>query len=144
MRYVTRDDILQAIPLQTLIWLSNDDPQATEADWDVVNQKVGTSETRVDGFLQGVYRYPLNTDSADLREITLALAARALYARRPEGSSIPKEVVDAAKEAMDLLKQARDGLYQISGQTGLSQPKPASMRIRSRGRVFGDDVLDTM
>lgn len=144
MRYITRADIQQAIPTQTLIWLSADDPVATVPDWNVVEHAAAVAETMVDGYLMGRYRYPLNTDSADLRQIVASLARHTLYSRRPEGNDLPEAVKAGFKWAITTLEQARDGRYQISGQTGAMQQSPGGMRVRSRARVFGDDTLDAM
>ena len=141
MRYVTLDDIQRAIPAQTLIWLTNDDPAALSFDTGVLEMEVAAAETMVDGYLMGRYAYPLNPASSDLRQIVIGLARANLYGRRPEGNDLPEAVKLAYRQAISTVELARDGKYQISGQTGAMQQAPQSIKITTRRKVFSDKML---
>ncbi|BBP71871.1 hypothetical protein PHLH6_38750 [Pseudomonas sp. Seg1] len=50
MRYCTRADLGNAIPLITLTQLSNDDPAARQPDENVITNSVRQAEELVDGY----------------------------------------------------------------------------------------------
>jgi phage gp36-like protein len=141
MRYADLDRVTRGIPIQTLIWLSNDDPQAATVDAAVVEEIVKEQEDRADDRLRGRYALPLLEPSPSLREAIVRLSKEALYARRPE-TEIPKDVVRMAKEALADLEAMRD--RQLSPgveSTHLAQPEPGAFHIRAPARALGDDAL---
>ena len=60
MRYCSLADLQLAVPLQTLIWLSNDDESAGAINAAVVEEGVRQAEELVDAHLRGRYNLPLD------------------------------------------------------------------------------------
>jgi phage gp36-like protein len=74
MRYCTREDLGDAIPLMTLTQLSNDDPGARQPDEHVIASSVRQAEELVDGYLRGRYHLPLDPVPTVLRDAVIYLA----------------------------------------------------------------------
>jgi phage gp36-like protein len=108
MRYVSLQQLTQAIPTATLIMLSNDDSYADVINDSVVEQVVTMAEDKVDAYLQSRYTLPLVYVHSLVSEIVVRLARYNLYSRRPEGA-LPDAVKEAYKDAMRELEAIRDG-----------------------------------
>jgi phage gp36-like protein len=108
MRYVSLEQIQQAIPAQTLIQLTNDAGYGDDIDMSVLESSVDTAEQRVDAYLQSRYTLPLATVHSLVSEIVVRLTRYTLYSRRPEGS-LPDAVKEAYRDAMRELEAIRDG-----------------------------------
>ncbi len=89
MRYCSLADLQLAIPAQTLIWLSDDNPEAAGINLPVVEEAVRQAEELVDAHLRGRYVLPLDPVPTVVKDMTVNLARHWLYARRPEGSELP-------------------------------------------------------
>ena len=135
-------DLQLAIPPQTLIWLSNDDASATAMNQAVVEEAVRQAEELVDAHLRGRYILPLDPVPSVVKDMTVNLARHWLYARRPEGSDLPDAVTRTHKSALQMLESIRDGKLTIGVPTGEAAPEPGEMKVRSRPRRFGSDLLD--
>ena len=146
MRYCSLADLQLAVPAQTLIWLSNDDASATAMNQAVVEEAVRQAEELVDAHLRGRYILPLGGADAPVpsvvKDMTVNLARHWLYARRPEGSELPDAVTRTYKSALQMLESIRDGKLTIGVPTGEAAPEPGEMKVRSRPRRFGSDLLD--
>jgi phage gp36-like protein len=127
MRYCTRADLGNAIPLITLTQLSNDDPAARQA------------EELVDGYLRGRYQLPLDPVPTVLRDAVLYLARHWLYQRRPEGA-LPDAVISARKDTLKLLESIRDGVITLGLPSGHAMPEPGEIRVRARPQQFTAQV----
>ena len=141
MRYCTLADLQLAVPAQTLIWLSDDNPEATEINLSVVEESVRQAEELVDAHLRGRYTLPLDPVSTVIKDMTVNLARHWLYARRPEGNELPDAVTRTYKSALQMLETIRDGKLTIGTPTGEAQPEPGEMRVRARRRTFDNDLL---
>lgn len=108
MRYVSLQQLTQAIPLTTLIMLSNDDVYADVINDSVIEQVATMAEDKVDAYLQSRYTLPLVQVHSLVSEIVVRLARYNLYSRRPE-TSLPEAVKEAYKDAMRELEAIRDG-----------------------------------
>lgn len=146
MRYCSLADLQLAIPLQTLIWLSNDDESATAMNQAVVEEAVRQAEELVDAHLRGRYILPLGGADAPVpsvvKDMTVNLARHWLYARRPEGSELPDAVTRTYKSSLQMLEAIRDGKLTIGAPTGEAAPEPGEMKVRARPRRFNSDLLD--
>jgi phage gp36-like protein len=142
MIYCTQDDLVQAISLQTLIWLSNDDTAATAPDDTVLERAVSQAEERIDGYLRQRYVLPLSPVPTTICDITVTFARFWLYSRRPEGAELPKAVVMAYEQANKDLAAIRDGRQSLGVQTtGLPQPEAGQMAMRSTRKAFDHERL---
>jgi len=135
MRYCTREDLGNAIPLMTLTQLSNDDPGARQPDEQVIASSVRQAEELVDGYLRGRYHLPLDPVPTVLRDAVIYLARHWLYQRRPEGA-LPDAVISARKDTLKLLESIRDGVITLGLPTGHAVPEPGEIRVRARPPHF--------
>jgi phage gp36-like protein len=141
MRYCTRADLGNAIPLITLIQLSNDDPAARQPDENVIANSVRQAEELVDGYLRGRYQLPLDPVPTVLRDAVLYLARHWLYQRRPEGA-LPDAVISARKDTLKLLESIRDGVITLGLPSGHAMPEPGEIRVRARPQQFTAQVWE--
>ncbi|QZD72877.1 gp436 family protein [Pseudomonas sp. 3-2] len=135
MRYCTRADLGNAIPLITLTQLSNDDPAATQPDETVLDNSVRQAEELVDGYLRGRYPLPLDPVPTVLRDAVVYLARHWLYQRRPEGA-LPDAVISGRKDTLKLLENIRDGVITLGLPTGQALPETGEIRVRARPQQF--------
>jgi len=146
MRYCTLADLQLSIPGQTLIWLSNDDEDATTVNIDVVGEAVRQAEELVDAYLRGRYNLPLGSPGEPvpsvIKDIAVNLTRHWLYTRRPEGSDLPEAVTRTYKSSMHLLESIRGGKLTIGIPTGEALPEPGEIKVRSKPRRFSSDMLD--
>ena len=140
-RYVGLGRVINGIPEQTLIWLSNDNPQATVHDIDVINQIIGDAEDLVDDTLRGRYTLPLLNVPTSVGRITLYIARHDLYARRPE-NAVPADVVRTYNAALKTLEAIRDGSLNLGDETQASQPDNGNFHVRGPDRKISDSVLN--
>lgn len=147
MRYCSLADLQLAIPLVTLIQLSNDtvveygQPEPT-LNLAVVEEAVHQGEELVDAHLRGRYNLPLDPVPSMVKNMTVNLARHWLYARRPEGSELPDAVTRTYKSALQMLEAIRDGKLTIGVPTGEAAPEPGEMKVRARPRRFDTNLLD--
>lgn len=103
--YCTVDDVLELIPRQTLIDLTQDDPTATEFNLAVVESAIKYSSDKIDASVRGRYPLPLPQKVDLLRELAKDLSRYQIYARRPDGGVLPEAVKEGKKSAeADLIK----------------------------------------
>jgi len=147
MRYCSLADLQLAMPLATLIQLSNDtvveygQPEPT-LNLTVVEEAVHQGEELVDAHLRGRYNLPLDPVPSMVKNMTVNLARHWLYARRPEGSELPDAVTRTYKSALQMLEAIRDGKLTIGMPTGEAAPEPGEMKVRARPRRFSSNLLD--
>ncbi|CAI8824487.1 DUF1320 domain-containing protein [Pseudomonas sp. IT-232MI5] len=141
MRYCTRADLGNAMPLITLTQLSNDDPAARQPDENVIANSVRQAEELVDGYLRGRYQLPLDPVPTVLRDAVLYLARHWLYQRRPEGA-LPDAVISARKDTLKLLESIRDGVITLGLPSGHAMPEPGEIRVRARPQQFTAQVWE--
>lgn len=142
MRYCSLTDLQLAIPTQTLIQLSDDDPAAIAINPAVVEEAVRQAEELVDAHLRGRYLLPLDPVPTVVKDMTVNLARHWLYARRPEGADLPDAVTRTYKSALQMLESIRDGRLTIGAPTGEATAEPGEVRARARPRQFGNELLD--
>lgn len=141
MRYCSLADLQLAIPAQTLIWLSDDNPEATGINPLVIEEAVRQAEELVDAHLRGRYILPLDPVPTVVKDMTVNLARHWLYARRPEGSELPDAVTRTYKAAISMLESMRDGKLTIGAPSGVAQAEPGEVKVRTATRVFDNELL---
>lgn len=143
MHYCSLADLQLAIPAQTLIWLSNDDPAAETMNPAVVDEALRQAQELVDAHLRGRYNLPLNPVPSVVKDMSVNLARHWLYARRPEGNDLPDAVTRTYKAALKMLEQMRDGMLSIGDpEHGPATPEPGEMKVRARPNRFDSSLLD--
>lgn len=144
MRYCTLTDLERAIPKQTLIWLSNEDPAATNYDVAVLEDAINYAEELADGYLVSRYTLPLEPVPTIIRDAVAYLARYWLYQRRPEGA-IPEAVKDGKKDALDTLSQIQKGSISLNVKAtdSVVEVKESGVfRVGAPKRRFSDDMLE--
>ena len=139
-RYADLARIIDGIPEQTLIWLSNDDPQATTHNLSVINRIIADAEDIVDDTLRSRYTLPLPTVSTSVGRITVSIARHDLYARRPE-TPVPVDVVRTYRVALDWLEQIQECSKHLGDSLQVDIPDGGGFRIRASAKKFSDDAL---
>lgn len=142
MRYCTLDDLLLAIPEQTLVQLASDEPDAVSPDSQIIERAVSQSEETIDSYLRGHYTLPLSVVPPVLRDLTVALVRHWLYLRRPFGNDFPKAVTDSYEASLKTLSEIRDGKRPLGVEGGPANDAPLVVRVRSQRRQFTADALE--
>lgn len=162
MSYCTREQLIVDIPERTITQLSNDDPQATTPNWEIVDKSIQYAGDLVNGFLRSRYTLPLASFDTLLTIWTTAIARYRLYSRRAEGKELPPTVVANYDDAIASLKLVQNGKLNLgvgslgtgTGTTGTTgtgdaigtvgdmQPEVGQIRIRSGVRMFASDRLN--
>ena len=107
--YCTVDDVLELIPRQTLIDLTQDDPSATEFDLTVVQSAIKYASDKIDASVRGRYPLPLPQKVDLLKELAKDLSRYQIYARRPDGGVLPEAVKEGKKSAEADLTKIQNG-----------------------------------
>jgi phage gp36-like protein len=142
MRYCSLADLQLAMPLHTLIELSNDEPSATTLNEAVIEVAVRQAEELVDAYLRGRYRLPLTSVPSVIKDMTVNLTRHWLYARRPEGADLPDAVTRTYKAALTMLEAIRDAKLTLGMPSGQDAPEPGEIAVRARPRTFNADLLE--
>jgi phage gp36-like protein len=142
MPYCTLADLQKAIPLQTLVWLSNDDASAVNVNAGVIDDAIQYAGREVNRYIAGRYTLPLDQATDDLTDIAVHIARHYLYARRPEGHDFPEAVTRTYSGALSALRDIRDGKMTLGIQaTGAANDGATVVRVNARPRLFGADTL---
>ena len=141
MRYCTREDLLLAMPHDTLVQLSQDDPCSTVIDATVIARCIDRAQELIDGHLRVRYVTPLNPAPTLVNTIATTLVQHMLYARRPDGREMPPAVHDLYRAQLRLLEQIGKGEVSLGVPThDTTYPSPSKMRVRAPARVFTFDA----
>lgn len=141
MHYCSLQDIERAMTRDSLIQLSNDDPQATTVDADVLERAQVQADELIDAALRTNYQLPLEAVPTPVSEIAVNLVRHWLWARRPQGGEVPKIITDTYKASLQLLDRIRDGKLNLGLPSGKAMTTSAKFRVRASRRRFSDDVL---
>lgn len=137
MLYCDEDDLLSLIPYHTLAELSNDDQNAVEPDFVVINQIIVNVSEKIDAKLRGRYTLPFASVPTPLKDIAVKKCRFELYSRRPNGGDLPSAVVLTNKEANDDLQQLSDGRMSLGEQSSSTAvPEPGPWRVKAPPRRF--------
>ena len=134
--YITTHELVAAFSQKVLIQLSNDDYQATDVDFVVLEQAIKTACERIDAALRGRYRLPLASVPTVLHSHCLYLARHWLYARRPE-MKIPETVEKTYQQTIKELEQIAQGKLHL-GIAGFDDTPPANGQRDQYGDVLKD------
>lgn len=102
------EDLRLVVPPQTLVWLSNDEHDATEPNVAIVQESIRQATEQVNAYIRNRYTLPLEPIPTLVKDITVNLARHWLYSRRPEGHDFPEAVTRTYKDALALLAMIRD------------------------------------
>uniref|UniRef100_UPI0035C76D3C gp436 family protein n=1 Tax=Serratia quinivorans TaxID=137545 RepID=UPI0035C76D3C len=145
--YCTLADLLEQVPEQTLIELTNEVVGFDErppVNASVVESCIRYAGELIDAHLRGRYTLPLAEVPTVLRDIAITLVRYRLYTRRPEGA-VPDTVKDDHKLAVRQLEGIRDAKLTLGLQsTERDVPESGEIRARARRPTFGgrDGLLE--
>lgn len=147
MSYLTRSDLTNYVPEQTLAMLT-DDQTGQAVNEVVVAEALLEANTTVDNFLRQRYVLPLIETAPELRAWAGAIARHALYLRRPDGGQdLPPAVVRGYTTALAFLRQVVKGELSLvvrdsstgsgDGDGGGAMANTSKSRVRTKPRQFG-------
>lgn len=141
MNYCTVEDVLNQVPQERAVELTNDSESRLDGA-EVVTAKIEAcitaAQSIVDGVLRSVVSLPLATVDKILLTITRDLAIYELYKRRVV-LEMPEGLSELRKNAMSLLSRIASGEIRLDLPTGV---EPSfNTRIKAPQRVFTDELL---
>ena len=142
MGYATLDDLKSAMSEQSLLDLSQDNPDLDELDLTVIDRALTDASELIDGYLRGRYILPITPTPSILRQLCVDIARYKLHLRRPEGGELPANISDSYKNALNILKAIPKGEFSLGDiQTQASTPEPGPSRVMAPARIFTDELL---
>jgi phage gp36-like protein len=145
-RYIVEADIAPSLVSgETLIHLTNDDPDAVAVDDDVLATLVADAEAEVDGYVGVRYALPLAEVPVLVKRLSARLARYRLYTRRPGSPEdwLQKDYDNAVAQ----LERIRDGKLSLGLTEAGADPSAAydagtAVQATARDRVFGRANMD--
>lgn len=121
MGYSTENDIIKALPEETLIELT-DDNESQSIDSPKVVEAISKADGEIDTYISNRYPLPLSSVPAILRGFSVDIAIYLLYKRKVE--EIPETRRTAYKDAIKTLVRISDGKMDLpisaAGSSGFS------------------------
>lgn len=136
--YITVHELAAAFSQKILVQLSNDDYQATDIDFVVVEQAIKVAGERIDAALRGRYRLPLASVPTVLHSHCLYLARHWLYARRPE-MKMPDTVEKTYQQTIKELDQIALGKLHL----GIADFDDNASQPNGTPEQYGDVLKDS-
>ncbi len=137
MAYSTQTDLLEQIPEDELIQLT-DDADAGAVDADAVTRAIADADAEIDGYCGSRYGVPFASTPVMIRKISVDIAIYNLYARRMGAPEDRKERYD---NAIRFLRDVSKGVISLGGDApdmdddaGPDISVVKSDRIFTRGR----------
>lgn len=140
--YCTRADILEQLPADVLLSLTDDDGDGQE-DAGLVDAAISSASDRIDGYCGVRYPVPFEPTPGIVRGLCVDLAIWNLFSRRGfDADSADRTVVERYKAAVRFLERVNEGKAAIG--TGSEEPHqpPAKVTVASRAQVFTEDLMD--
>ena len=131
MIYALQSDLALAIPPETLLRLSNDDPMATVPNGAVVDEMLAAASAEIDAALADGGCVLPTPVPAIIKHLCVTLTRCRLYARRPEGMDFPEAVKSECAAARKTLAAIAAGSLRLGTAAPAGSPKAATP-----GRVF--------
>jgi phage gp36-like protein len=119
MPYCTQSDILEQLPEEELIAVT-DDNGLGEVDASAVARAIADGDAEIDTYCGGRYTVPFTTVPAIIRKLSVDLAIYHLYGRRK--GTLPEERKGRYESAVRLLRDIAKDLVTL----GVSDPAPTS------------------
>lgn len=140
MAYCTQDDILNKLPEDDLVGLTDDVGNGV-VDSAVVDSAIADADEEIDAFVSLRYSLPLSVVPGLLKRISAHLAVCGLYGRRPH-LEMPKSWSDRCGHARRLLEKISQGKITLgatepaqSSGIGITTTKTKDDRVFTTGRV---------
>ncbi|MBF0410979.1 MAG: DUF1320 domain-containing protein [Candidatus Riflebacteria bacterium] len=140
--YCTVSDLIDRMPEEDIIALSNDDETPTINN-SRVTAAISDASEFIDGFLRGVYDLPLATVPVIIKGLCISLVIYKLYLRRFAGDSegIPETVAENNKMARADLISIQRGIIKLD--TGNANTDQGMFLTDKNGmEEFADSILN--
>ena len=138
MAYCTKEDILEQLPEQELITLTDDAGTGT-VDEDVVNRAITDADATIDAYCQGRYALPLNPVPEMIRKLSVDIAIYNLYSRRND--VMPDVRTERYKNAIRFLERVAEGKIQLGASTPQPESTANSVNLTSDERIFNRENM---
>lgn len=136
--YITKTDIIEQLPLESLIQLTDDDGIGVVNDARV-DAAIADAEGEADGYLSTAYTVPLSPVSGVVKKFCVDIAIYNLFSRR---DAMPPEREKRYENAVKFFSNAAKGLVSL----GANAPEPSSSTfttdIESSERTFSRDKME--
>lgn len=144
--YCTLTDIVNVIPEQELINLTNDAPSVNSSVDEVRFKAVSEdADSLINGYLRARYNLPLKDVPRTITQIAIDICAYRLYLRRP--NKIPDHITNNYNKAFTLLTDIQKGKYLLETadempETSIQNTGGAYRINKSRkDKVFNDRMM---
>ncbi len=137
MAYCTLTDILERVPEELLIQLT-DDAGAGAVEASVVARAIADADAEINGYLGSRLAVPLDPAPVLLRKLSVDMAVYHLHARR---AGAPEEWRQRYEDARRLLNDVARGRVSLGVADPQGTPQPATMLATSQERVFTRDGM---
>jgi len=122
MPYCTLEDLIEDIPEERIIELSDDSETPISVNNDNIDKAISKADGDIDGYIGGRYSLPLTTIPNKIKDISVDLAIYYLWTRRPERKA-PEEIRTKYSDGIKKLKDIQDGKFLLGiaqmGSSGL-------------------------
>lgn len=141
MPYCVLNDIVNAIPEENLIQLT-DDAGLGVIDNVKINDAISYAGQLIDGYLRGRYPVPLSPVPELIKRLAVDLAVFYLYSRRFE-LEMPETMIERRRECIKLLEHIQQGKVLLGVETPNSPGQGYYKTSKEPSdRVFSQDVLN--
>lgn len=139
MAYCTQSDILERLPEETLIQLT-DDAEVGQVEASVVARAIADADAEIDGYLGARHAVPLSPAPPLVAKIAVELAIYHLFSRR---GGAPEEWRQRYEDNRRLLESVAKGLVSLGVADPQGTPMPEAPQIDSAPRVFSRRSLES-
>lgn len=142
MAYCTLQDLLEYVDENVVVRLTQDDPEETSVNEDVVTRAIADAAALVDGYVSTRYQVPLTPVPPLIRRVSVHLTRYTLFSRRGlDEDSADKTVVREYHEAVKLLTAISRGEVQLGTPVAAATPGPGA-RLQSAPRRMSRESLE--
>lgn len=139
MAYSTEDDILEVLPQERLIQLTDDVSPVDTIDSAIVTAMIDKADNQINSYLRGkATTIPIDPVPPRVKDWSVTLAVFKLYGRRIN-LTIPDTLREDKDAVIDELKEIRDGKALIDDA---ESPSNTASFYQSNGKDFGE-LFDT-
>jgi phage gp36-like protein len=138
MPYCSLSDLIKAETETALIQLT-DDAGAGAVDETVINDAISVTGDEIDARLRGRVTVP-DTVPDMIKLIAVELVVWNLYRRR-FSNNMPDAMLSRRKQALADLDRVAKGEIRITDEQA-TEKIAASIRVKTRDRIFNDDLMD--
>ncbi len=138
MAYCTQADILERLPQDILVQLTDDDDTG-QVDAPVVQRAIADADAEIDGYVGTRHQVPLSPVPDLLRKLSVEIAIYHLYSRR---RGAPDEWRQRYDDAIRLLRDLAAGKISLGVYDPQGSPAGSPAQVESQPRRFRRDLME--